>query len=117
MLNDGIIKGLASIGLALHLGAPVLGWWLGSMRWPVAAVVALSGLVTLILMATERPSLEWATLTLAAIQTLAFSGGLWWLLAPGPPAPMLAWAGYAFGLLWLVALMTFMLTFKLDRLW
>jgi len=117
MLTDGIIKILASIGVALHLGAPVFGWWIGSMRWPVAAVVALSGLVTLGLMMAERPNLEWSTLALAGIQMLALGGGLWWLLSPGPPAPMLAWAGYALGLLWLAALMAFMLTFKLDRLW
>jgi hypothetical protein len=47
MLNDGIIQGLALIGLALHLGAPLAGWWSGSMRLPVAVAVALSGLVTL----------------------------------------------------------------------
>ena len=117
MLNDSTIKLLGTVAVALHLGAPVVGWWIGSMRWPIGAVVTVTAAVTLGLMVSERPSPDPVALSLAAIHILALGGGLWWLLSPAPPAAAVAWLGYALVLLWLIVLMTYMLTFQLDRLW
>jgi hypothetical protein len=117
MLTDTSVKLLSAIGVALHLGAPLLGWFIGSMRWPVAAVVIVSGVVTLGLMVLERPHLEWLPVLIASIQLLAIGGGIWWLVAAAPPAVVLTWIGYGLGLLFLASVLAFMLLFKMDRLW
>lgn len=115
MSEDTTIRILASAGVALHLAAPLIGWGLGSQRFPVAIASLAAATATLALMATWRVSLDGKVLAFVGVQGAIIAGAVWWLLLPS--GAVAGWVAYGLGLLWLSAFLAFFLFFRLDRLW
>lgn len=118
MLNDRVLKVLLGSALGLHLAAPAVGLAI-DQRVPIAVALLIFGEVGLGVMAWERPrSLDPLVLIVGGIHLMATAAGCWWLLAAtSAPAAVLAWISYAIDLLWLAVALTFMFTFRMNRLW
>lgn len=117
LITDAVIKMLTALALGLHVLASVLGigGWLG--QWPLVVSVALVGIGVIGLTMLDGFHGDWQDWSLLTLGLLSLVAALWHGFAPSTASwvTLLVLASVQ-GLL-LIAVMAFMLLFKLTRLW
>ena len=111
------MKGLVALGLLVQLGALAAGFTSLGWRWPLVAVTAAGAILLLLLAGVKEGRAEGlnAFVVILTLVSLAAAGG-----HAASAAPAAAWAlRIVFGLhvLLMSALLVFLLTFRLNRLW
>lgn len=104
--------GLAVQGVAIALGFTSLGW-----RWPISGATAAVGLGILVIQAAAAPPRDSLGRGLAVFAALALASAASHAASASPIAAWAARIFFGIEMLGLFALLVFLLTFRLKRLW
>lgn len=116
-MTDALMKGLVGAGLLVQGAAFAVGFFSLGWRWPIAAATAVVAIGILVVQAIDGRIDDGLTRGIALFAVLGIASGVASACTLHPAA---AWAARVFfGLEFLgqLALLLFLLLFKITRLW
>ncbi|HUR37999.1 MAG TPA: hypothetical protein VM222_00815 [Planctomycetota bacterium] len=116
-MNDSAIKALVSVALLLQAAAVALGFTSVGWRWPVAAATAAVGLGILAVRVIDSPTVDGLGLAVIAFSVAALGAAAWHAASPSPVAAGMARILFGLEALGLLAILLFLLLFRMNRLW
>ncbi len=116
-MNDSTIKALVGAGLLLQAAAVALGFTSLGWRWPLVAATALIALGMLAVRAMESSAVDPPGMILIGFSIGALGAAAWHAASLSPAAAWTLRAAFGLEALALLALLAFLLLFRLNRLW
>ena len=116
-MNDSTIKALVIVGLLLQAAAVALGFTSVGWRWPLAAATAAVALGILAVRFIDSPTVDGLGLALIAFSVAALGAAAWHGVTPSPVAAWMARILFGVEALGQLAILLFLLLFRMDRLW
>jgi hypothetical protein len=116
-MNDSTIKILVSVGLLLQAAAVALGFTSVGWRWPLIAATAAVALGILAVRFIDSPTVDGLGLAVIAFSVAALGAAAWHGASPSPAAAWTARILFGVEALGQLAILLFLLLFRMDRLW
>jgi hypothetical protein len=116
-MNDSTIKVLVSVGLLLQAAAIALGFTSIGWRWPLSAATAAVALGILAVRFIDSPSVDGLGLAVISFSVAALGAAAWHAASTSPAAAWMARILFGVEALLLLAILLFLLLFRMNRLW
>lgn len=112
-MSDRSVKALVIAGLLAQAAAVGLGFTAAGWRWPLAGVTAL---IAAVIAGTAKWGDDLGS-WLVGFAVVAIAASAWHALSPSPVSVWLLWGAFGLEALLQAAILLFLLTFKMKRLW
>ena len=116
-MNDATIKVLVSVGLLVQAAAVALGFTTVGWRWPLAAATAAVALGILAVRFIDSPAVDGLGLAVIAFSLAALGAAAWHAASTSPVAAWMTRILFGAEALGLLAILLFLLLFRMNRLW